>query len=137
MAATVHRCNPGTALYALLEATVAHDGVVAFLRPQPATISASSTPGQESQPGEVQYQPYGGVNTPFEPYGVSPLQVMWETVHTPPPGASDAEVMLHALRAEVRRETTLVVEVTLADGYSRWGLLYTAAGVLVAHRSEY
>jgi hypothetical protein len=137
MAPTVHRCSPGTALHALLEDTVARDAVVAFLRPAATVSASSSTIGQVAQPGEVQYQPYGGVNTPFEPYPVSPLQVMWETVHTPPPGASDAEVMLHALRAEVRRETTLIVEATLADGYSRWGLLYTTGGVLVAHRSEH
>lgn len=128
MASTVHACSPGTALYALLEAAGTRRAGVVVLRPLPQGLTSPHL-------AEAQFRTSGRSNA-YEAYPMTPLQVMWEIAHTPPVGATPAEVLLHALRAHVQGETTVMVAAHLADGHSQWTLLYTAAGMLIAHRND-
>lgn len=110
---------------------MAHDASVVLLRPCDPTRDEDEVTGA----GRVQFQSRLR-NLPYVPYPDHPAQVFREVVMTPPPGVDAAGRMLHALRVEVEPETTLVVDARLLDGHSRWTLLYTRGGMLVAHRQE-
>lgn len=129
MSPPVRMCAPGSMLHRLLDAAVAADTSVVTVRdtdPAKGEDEADGAGRMWFQSGTMHYQPY-----PF-----TPDQVIRETVLTPPPGLDEAERMLHALRAEVTPEMRMDVDARLSDGYSRWSLLYTRTGVLVAHRRE-
>lgn len=130
MSSTVRWCPPGSTLQALFDAAVAADAVVASLRD--ANTAKGENPSDGA--GRVSFQSGTAAYRPF-PY--TPLQVAREAVLTPPPGLDDAGRMLHALQVEVSPEMRLDVDAHLSDGYSRWTLLYTRSGVLVAHRYDY
>lgn len=129
MSSPVSSCTPGTALYALLEAAVSNDAYVATLRDCDPAKGEDLLDGV----GRVSFQ---SGTVAHEPFAYTPLQVVRETVLTPPAGLDDAGRMLHALRAEVVPEMRVIVDAHLSNGHGRWHLLYTHRGVLVAHYDE-
>lgn len=129
MSSPVSLRTPGTVLQELLEVTLSNDAYVATLRDCDPAKGEDLLDGA----GRVSFQ---SGTVAYEPFAYTPLQVMRETVLTPPAGLDDAGRMLHALRAEVVPEMRVIVEANLSNGYGRWHLLYTHRGVLVAHYED-